>query len=142
MAGVPLTIVGEGPDRARLERARGPCRSTFLGRVSDSELRDLYASAGVTLLPGEEDFGIVPLEAQACGRPVVAFGRGGARETVIHGVTGHARRRSVTGGVCRGHRSSTLDASFDPAAIRATRNDSAARASATRWHALIHAESA
>jgi glycosyltransferase involved in cell wall biosynthesis len=86
-AGVPLTIVGDGPDRAALERD-APASTRFLGRVSDDEIRALYRRAAVAVLPGEEDFGIVPLEAQACGRPVVALGRGGALETVKHGDTG------------------------------------------------------
>ena len=87
LAGVPLTVVGDGPDRTRLEsHANGG--ATFLGRLSDAALRDWYRRATVTLLPGEEDFGIVPLEAQACGRPVVALGRGGARETIVDGETG------------------------------------------------------
>ena len=60
----------------------------FLGRRTDEEVRDLYRGALAVLLPGEEDFGIVPVEAQACGRPVVALGRGGALETVVDGVTG------------------------------------------------------
>jgi glycosyltransferase involved in cell wall biosynthesis len=86
-AGVPLTVVGQGPERASLERrARG--QVTFRGHLADHEVRDLYRRAAVTLLPGEEDFGIVPLEAQACGRPVVALGRGGALETVVPGETG------------------------------------------------------
>jgi glycosyltransferase involved in cell wall biosynthesis len=86
-AGVPLTVVGDGPDRSALERyAAG--RATFLGRLPDEEVRTLYQRAGIVLLPGEEDFGIVPLEAQACGRPVVALNRGGAIETVIPGTTG------------------------------------------------------
>ena len=51
--------------------------------MSDADVRDLYCRAGVVVLPGEEDFGIVPLEAQACGRPVVALGLGGACETVV-----------------------------------------------------------
>lgn len=85
--GVPLKIAGSGPERPALERyAAG--RATFLGRVSDEDIRSLYRQAAVVLLPGEEDFGIVPLEAQACGRPVVALGRGGALETVIAGETG------------------------------------------------------
>jgi glycosyltransferase involved in cell wall biosynthesis len=87
LAGVPLTIVGDGPERPALERRAGP-NVTFLGRRSDLEVRDLYRAAAAVLLPGEEDFGIVPLEAQACGRPVVALGRGGAIETVLPGETG------------------------------------------------------
>lgn len=86
-AGVPLTIVGDGPERASLER-NAPASTSFLGRVSDEDIRALYRRAAVALLPGEEDFGIVPLEAQACGRPVVALGRGGALETVKPGETG------------------------------------------------------
>jgi glycosyltransferase involved in cell wall biosynthesis len=86
-ARVPLTIVGDGPERASLERDAGPDVS-FVGRVPDADVRDLYRRAALTLLPGEEDFGIVPLEAQACGRPVVAYARGGALETVKPGETG------------------------------------------------------
>jgi glycosyltransferase involved in cell wall biosynthesis len=86
-ARVPLSIVGDGPERGALERhANG--RATFLGRLPDDDVRSLYRRAGVVLLPNEEDFGIVPLEAQACGRPVVALARGGALETVLPGVTG------------------------------------------------------
>jgi glycosyltransferase involved in cell wall biosynthesis len=87
LAGLPLKVVGAGPERSRLERLAGP-GVEFLGTRSDEELRALYRTAKVVLLPGEEDFGIVPVEAQACGRPVVALGRGGARETVIDGLTG------------------------------------------------------
>jgi glycosyltransferase involved in cell wall biosynthesis len=87
LAGVPLKIVGAGPERTRLERLAGP-DTQFLGRRSDWEVRELYQRAAVALLPGEEDFGIVPLEAQACGRPVVALGRGGALETVVQDETG------------------------------------------------------
>ena len=87
IARVPLTIVGEGPERARLEASAG-ADVRFLGRRSNEEIRELYRAAAVTLLPGEEDFGIVPLEAQACGRPVVALARGGALETVVPNTTG------------------------------------------------------
>ena len=86
-AGVPLTVVGDGPERAAL-RALGGEGVRFLGWCSNEEIRDLYRSSIATILPGEEDFGIVPLEAQACGRPVVALGRGGALETVISGESG------------------------------------------------------
>ncbi len=86
-AGVPLKIVGDGPERATLERM-ATSQTEILGRLSDDEVRNLYRRAAVVLLPGEEDFGIVPLEAQACGRPVIALGRGGALETVVAGQTG------------------------------------------------------
>ncbi len=87
LAGARLRIVGGGPDRPRLER-EASSDVTFMGRLSNEEIRDEYRQARAVILPGEEDFGIVPLEAQACGRPVVAFGRGGALETVKDGETG------------------------------------------------------
>ena len=87
LAGVPLRIAGDGPDQDRLRQQAGNT-VTFLGRVSDETLRDEYRAASVVILPGEEDFGIVPLEAQACGTPVVALARGGALETVKNGQTG------------------------------------------------------
>jgi len=74
LADVPLKIVGDGPERTTLERAAGG-RAEFLGRLSNEDVRALYRRARVVLLPGEEDFGIVPLEAHACGRPVVALKR-------------------------------------------------------------------
>jgi len=86
-AHLPLKIVGDGPERATLQRAAGN-GTMFFGRRSDEEIRDLYRRASVVLLPGEEDFGIAPLEAQACGRPVVALGRGGALETIVPDQTG------------------------------------------------------
>ena len=85
--GAPLRIVGDGPERARLERTASH-DVTFAGRVTDEQIRDEYRRARAILLPGEEDFGIVPVEAQACGRPVVALARGGALETVRDGETG------------------------------------------------------
>jgi glycosyltransferase involved in cell wall biosynthesis len=85
--GAPLTVVGRGPEEARLRQIAGP-DVQFLGWRSDDEVRTLYRGARAVLLPGTEDFGMVPVEAQACGAPVVALGRGGARETVIDGMTG------------------------------------------------------
>jgi glycosyltransferase involved in cell wall biosynthesis len=85
--GVPLKVVGTGPDRRRLEGLAGP-DVEFLGGVDDETLRRLYRGARAVLMPGEEDFGIVPVEAMACGRPVVAYARGGARETVVPGRSG------------------------------------------------------
>jgi len=85
--GVPLTVVGRGPEQPRLARMAGP-GVRFLGWRSDEEVRELYQGTSGVLLPGIEDFGMVPVEAQACGAPVVALGIGGACETVRHGVTG------------------------------------------------------
>ena len=87
LARAPLTIVGRGPEQARLARLAGP-DATFLGWRSNEEIRDLYWRAEAVLLPGLEDFGMVPVEAQACGTPVVALAAGGASETVLDGVTG------------------------------------------------------
>jgi glycosyltransferase involved in cell wall biosynthesis len=82
-----LVIVGEGPERRRLEAIAGPT-VRFLGWQSDAEISRLYANCKAFLFPGLEDFGISPVEAQSAGRPVIAFGSGGATETVIEGVTG------------------------------------------------------
>ena len=79
--GRPLVVIGEGPERARLERLAGP-RVKFLGWQPDEVVRDHYRSCKALLFPGEEDFGIVPVEALACGSPVIALGQGGATETV------------------------------------------------------------
>lgn len=84
---LPLKIVGRGPELERLQRIAGS-RVEFLGSRTNEEIRSLYRRAAALLMPGEEDFGMVPLEAQACGCPVVALGRGGALETVLDGVTG------------------------------------------------------
>ena len=83
----PLWIAGDGPELARLQSVAGPA-VRFLGSVAPDALPELYARARFFVLPGEEDFGIAPVEAQAAGRPVLALGRGGALETVIDGETG------------------------------------------------------
>jgi glycosyltransferase involved in cell wall biosynthesis len=79
--GVRLVVAGDGPDRSRLEAMAGPTVE-FVGRVSDPEYHELLSGARALLFPGEDDFGIVPVEAQAAGCPVIAFGRGGALDTV------------------------------------------------------------
>jgi glycosyltransferase involved in cell wall biosynthesis len=93
---LPLKIVGEGPLRSRLERSTGS-NIEFLGWVDDSVLAALYGSCQALIFPGEEDFGIVPLEAQACGRPVIAYGKGGVLETVIPVKANGESGRSPTG---------------------------------------------
>lgn len=87
LAGKKIRVVGEGPDRARLE-AEYDGTASFYGRVGDRELAEIYAGALAVIVPNIEEFGIVPVECQAAGRPVVALKRGGATETVIDGSTG------------------------------------------------------
>jgi glycosyltransferase involved in cell wall biosynthesis len=77
----PLVVIGEGPERERLQAQAGPS-VRFLGWQPDEVIRAYYRRCRALLFPGEEDFGIVPAEALACGAPVIAFGRGGASETV------------------------------------------------------------
>jgi glycosyltransferase involved in cell wall biosynthesis len=84
---VPLKVVGGGPDLARLQALAGRTVE-FTGPVNDETLRTLYRRAEALLLPAEEDFGIAPVEALACGTPVVALGRGGVLDVVEDGVHG------------------------------------------------------
>jgi glycosyltransferase involved in cell wall biosynthesis len=86
-SGRKLKIVGTGPEAERLRGIAGR-EVTFLGHVDDAALRDLYRGCRTVIMPGVEDFGIVPLEAMACGRPAVVFGEGGGLESVIDGETG------------------------------------------------------
>jgi glycosyltransferase involved in cell wall biosynthesis len=82
-----LVVIGEGKQRDELGKLAGPT-ITFVERVDDTILRDYYARCRALVFTAEEDFGIVPLEAMAAGKPVIAFGKGGALETVTPGRTG------------------------------------------------------
>jgi len=92
LAGVGLTIVGKGPEEERLRR-RAAGRARFLGWLDDDSLGAIYAESKGLLFPGVEDFGIVPLEMMASGRPVVAYAAGGALETV-RGLEGDGSREA------------------------------------------------
>ena len=85
--GLPLKIAGTGSEMEVLRRTARP-NVEFLGRVADDELGELYSRCVALVFPQEEDFGIVPLEAMAAGRPVIAYRAGGALETVVEGETG------------------------------------------------------
>ena len=126
-ARVPLRIVGRGPEEARLRQMGGP-DVEFLGWRTDEEIRDLYASSTAVLLPGVEDFGMVPVEAQACGTPVVALGQGGACETVEDGVSGILVADNSVEAFAEGL-SRARKTTFDPNVIR----DRAARFSRERF---------
>lgn len=80
--GKKLLIVGTGPESEKL-KSLSKSNIEFLGWKSDEELAEIYSGCRALIFPGVEDFGIVPLEAMACGKPVIAFGKGGALETVI-----------------------------------------------------------
>jgi len=115
--GYPLKIVGTGTQYKRLRRLAG-AHIEFLGRLDDERIRDLYRHCRLLVFPGEEDFGIVPVEAQACGRPVVAYGIGGALETVVDGQTGiffHAQTEAALLGAIE--QAATIR--WNPVAIRA-----------------------
>lgn len=85
--GLPLVVIGEGREKKRLEQ-KAEKNIRFLGRCSNETVRDYYQRCRGFVFCGEEDFGITPVEAQACGRPVIAYGRGGALETVLDPQTG------------------------------------------------------
>jgi hypothetical protein len=86
-SGFPLRVIGIGGEADRLRAMAGP-NITFLGWQPDDTVLDHYRNCRLLVFPGEEDFGIVPLEAQACGRPVAAYACGGALETVRDGLSG------------------------------------------------------
>lgn len=87
--GLPLKIVGEGPEYRKIKNQISKVKNIeLLGLVSDYAMPELYARAQAVIFPQEEDFGLVPLEAMASGRPVIAYRAGGALETIVDGVTG------------------------------------------------------
>ncbi|HEX9037102.1 MAG TPA: glycosyltransferase [Ktedonobacterales bacterium] len=114
--GLPLRIVGSGRDEKRL-RAMAGKSVTFLGRLSDEEARAQLAGCRAFIFPGEEDFGIAPVEAQAAGKPVIAYGAGGALATVIPGKTGVFFQQQTPQALANAV-SSFRDEWFDPDAIR------------------------
>ncbi|MSR86595.1 glycosyltransferase family 4 protein [Candidatus Peribacteria bacterium] len=131
---LPLVIVGKGQEERRLKAMAGPT-VTFRGRVTDEELPLLYASASAVLFPTHEDAGLVPVEAQACGTPVIAYGKGGTLDTVIDGKTGlFFAEQTVPSLIQALQKSSTIQ--FDPTGIR----EHAKQFSAERFRERIAAE--
>ena len=117
--GRPLVVIGEGPERSRLERLSSP-NVRFLGWQSDEVIRDHYRRCRALLFPGEEDFGIVPIEALACGAPVIALAVGGAAETV-HDRVGRTYSAATTEGLLEAIESwEAVGCPHDPALARTT----------------------
>lgn len=116
-SGKKLVVIGDGEERKALEKRAGS-NVSFLGRVSFDSLKEHFATARALVFPGEEDFGMVPVEVMAAGRPVVAYGRGGALDTVRHGETGWLFSDQSVDGL-----NDAIEAfekeSFDPAVLRA-----------------------
>ncbi len=125
-----LVVIGEGQDLARARRAAPP-NVRFLGRQPDEVLRQHYGTCRALVFPGEEDFGIVPLEAQACGRPVIAYGRGGILETVVD-LEARGSEAGPTGILFHEPTAESLAEAVE----RFERNESAFRPRAIRKHAL------
>ncbi len=118
LAGVRLLIAGSGPAEASLRKIAEGTTTTLLGYVSDAQLNELLGNARAAILPGEEDFGLVPLEAAAAGRPTIAYRAGGALETVVEGETGWFFDEPDAGALATALR--RFDASqFNPERLRA-----------------------
>jgi glycosyltransferase involved in cell wall biosynthesis len=111
-----LVVIGDGPDRDRLKALAGP-NVSFLGRQSDAAVNRYASRCRALIFPGEEDFGMAPLEINAAGRPVVAYGAGGATETVIEGLNGVLFREQTTDSLIDAMETFESE-SWDPAAIR------------------------
>jgi len=117
--GKRLVVIGEGECLYRLRKIARP-NVELMGWQSSAVIRDFYARCRALMFPGVEDFGIVPVEAMATGKPVIAYARGGALETVIDGLNGYLfESQSVDGIVAAVDRFETMQGSFDPKLIRA-----------------------
>lgn len=113
-----LVVVGDGPEFEKVKSKAGP-NIELLGYQSFATLKDLMQRAKAFVFAAEEDFGIAPVEAQACGTPVLAFGKGGARETVVDGQTGlFFPAQTVEALKAAVRRFEAMPESFDPAVIR------------------------
>jgi len=115
--GFPLKVVGIGGDLATLRAHAGPTIE-FLGWLDDPAVLDLYRRCRMLIFPGEEDFGIVPVEAQACGKPVVAYRKGGALETIRENTSGVFFDEQTVDSLAAAVQSAAARP-WDPAAIRA-----------------------
>ncbi|NMD54109.1 MULTISPECIES: glycosyltransferase [Tsukamurella] len=140
-AGVRLVVAGDGRHEAALRRIAGE-ETVFLGRVTDAEMVRLQREAIATIMPGEEDFGIVPVEAMATGTPVVARAAGGALDTVVPGVSGvlvpDGADEAFTDALAAAMRD-LRPADFDPAVLRAHAEGFSVPAFQARMRAIVEA---
>jgi glycosyltransferase involved in cell wall biosynthesis len=140
--GKPLVIIGGGKEKEieELKRIAGP-NIKFLGKVSFSELKKHLATCKALVFPGEEDFGMVPVETMASGRPVIAYASGGALETVVHGKTGILFRDQSEQSLCDAVDSfEAAQHLFDPTEIRSHAAAFGAQRFRQAMEAIIEAE--
>jgi glycosyltransferase involved in cell wall biosynthesis len=134
--GIPLKVFGTGPELSRLKTLAGP-RTKFLGRIRDDQKIDLFTGCIGFIHPQVEDFGITAIEAMAAGKPVIAYGNGGARETVIPGVTGEYIDTQAWEDI--GDAIIRFDPSaYDPITVRAHAETFSKERFQTRMSLLIH----
>lgn len=133
-----LKIVGDGRCKKTLQKIAGPTIE-FLGHVPEAELPGLLARASMFLMPGEEDFGIAPVEANACGRPVVAYARGGALDSQVDGVTGVLFQDQTVESLCAAVACADR-ITFDPEIIRASAMRFSTAAFVARFERLVMQE--
>ena len=136
LAGVPLHVVGAGPDARRLKALARGTRTTFHGAVDDAARNALVGDARAAILPGEEDFGLVPLEAAAAGRPTIAYAAGGALETIVDGETGAFFRELEPRALAEAIRAFD-PARYDPARLRAHAEEFRPERFVARLRALV-----
>jgi len=118
LAGVPLHVIGTGPAETALKAAAAGTQTTFHGYLDDASVNRIVGNARAAILPGEEDFGLLPLEAAAAGRPTIAYGRGGALETIVAGTTGAFFSEPTAESLAAVLRAFD-PAAYDPSALRA-----------------------
>jgi glycosyltransferase involved in cell wall biosynthesis len=135
--GLPLVVVGDGPEREMLQSIAGPT-VRFTGRLTDREATSQFERCRALILPGEEDFGLTPLEANAAGRPVVAFARGGALDTVRDGETGVLFHDATTESL-EGALSAVQERQWDAAALRAHAQTFSEEVFVSRFRAVLGA---
>lgn len=114
--GLPLTVIGGGSELSKLEDMAGPT-VRFVGRLDDEGVAQQLARAEAFLFTAEEDFGLTPLEAMACGTPVIAYGKGGATETVVDGLTGTFFKEQTVDSLAQALKSFNPE-DYDPVKIR------------------------
>ena len=136
IAGVKLFVAGTGPAERALRELAAQSTTTMLGYVNDAQLRELLQGARAAVLPGEEDFGLVPLEAAASGRPTIAYRGGGALETIAEGVTGEYFDDPTPESLAEAL-TAFDDARYDPSTLRAHAERFAPQRFIERLRALV-----